>query len=154
MSLRTIPNLLAYYWFLRRRRKSRRFYKKVAIFKPDGLGDLVLALSAIRLLLRHFGDNNCVLIVCPLNAELARREFPTVEQVVLPGFDARMWRNWPMLRKLPVFEHGVEQFISLRHHRPFHQDVVVAAIPHKDSIGIPSVPALRAPTDRAPCRFQ
>src|SRR4030095_12192251 len=115
MRLGTVPNLLIYYLLLARRRRTQgRFYKRVGIFKPDSLGDLVLALGAIRRLVEHYGEENCVLVVCPLNAELAEREFPNVERVIVPGFDGRLWRTWSALRKLrnlPVFSQGVEQLI-------------------------------------------
>src|SRR5438552_3873027 len=58
---------------------------RVAIVKLDRLGDFVLALGAIKLLVRHFGPERCVLIVSSAAAALAQREFPDVERMILPA---------------------------------------------------------------------
>jgi len=157
MYLNTIPNcLFQEYLRLRRgwRRGPRDFYKKVGIFKPDGLGDFVLALGAIRRIVENYGEDNCVLITCPLAGELPRREFPNVEHVTLPGTNARLWRHWSRLSHMPLFARGVERLVCLRHHRPFHQDVVIDAIPHENSIGAPTSLALRDSRDWAPRRHR
>lgn len=57
---------------------------RVFIFKPDGIGDFVLATGAIRLLAREFGEENLILCVKSLLVPLARSQFPQATVLDLP----------------------------------------------------------------------
>jgi len=57
---------------------------RVFIFKPDGIGDFVLATGAIRLLSREFGEENLILCVKSLLVPLARSQFPQATVLDLP----------------------------------------------------------------------
>ena len=55
-------HLLFYLTHLRQRRPQGITFKKCAIFKPDNLGDMVLALGAIRYIAENIGEENCAII--------------------------------------------------------------------------------------------
>lgn len=57
---------------------------RVFIFKPDGIGDFVLATGAIHALAREFGEENLVVCVKSLLVPLARMQFPKATVVDLP----------------------------------------------------------------------
>ena len=57
---------------------------RVFIFKPDGIGDFVLATGAIHALAREFGEENLILCVKSLLVPLARMQFPRATVVDLP----------------------------------------------------------------------
>lgn len=57
---------------------------RIFIFKPDGIGDFVLATGAIRLLAREFGEKNLTLCVKSLLVPLARSQFPQATVLDLP----------------------------------------------------------------------
>jgi ADP-heptose:LPS heptosyltransferase len=61
---------------------QRRF--RAAIVKMDRLGDFVLALSAIRRVLEHHGEDQCLLIVSPQAEPIAAAEFPRTARLALP----------------------------------------------------------------------
>jgi ADP-heptose:LPS heptosyltransferase len=65
-----------------RRPAARHF--RVAVVKVDRLGDFVLALSAIREVLNHFGEDQGLLIVSPQVEPLAAAEFPRTARLALP----------------------------------------------------------------------
>lgn len=57
---------------------------RVFIFKPDGIGDFVLATGAIHALAREFGEKNLILCVKSLLVPLARMQFPQATVLDLP----------------------------------------------------------------------
>lgn len=65
----------------------------VVIFKPDDIGDFVIASGAIRLIAGHHGEENTTLVVKSTIAPLARREFPGAAVVELPWHPRRKGRN-------------------------------------------------------------
>lgn len=65
-------------------RDNPRHYRAV-IFKVDRLGDFVLAVSAIRMALEHYGEERCLLVVSPAADRLAAIEFPRTPRLVLPA---------------------------------------------------------------------
>lgn len=67
---------------------------RLAILKLDRLGDAVLALGAVRLLVREFGASETLLIVSTVAEPLFRREFPEVELLVMPPFCERFWPDF------------------------------------------------------------
>jgi ADP-heptose:LPS heptosyltransferase len=79
---------------------------RVFVFKPDGIGDFVLATGAIRLLAREFGEENLTLCVKTILAPLARDQFPRAEVLELPTASERKVLNlfvWNFLACLPLW---------------------------------------------------
>ncbi len=123
---------------MRQQRPTHSPADRVAIFKPDRLGDFVLAIGAIRRIVNSIGAHRCVLLISRFAREIAAREFPAVEAVEVPYLAWRLWETRRGLRgliDLPVFRTGVDRLICLRHHRFPHEDLVCAAIPTRMSVG-------------------
>lgn len=57
---------------------------KVLVFKPDEIGDFVLACGCLRLLADELGEENLTLVMKSEIAPLARREFPRAPVIELP----------------------------------------------------------------------
>ena len=72
--------------------RSRRY--RLAVLKLDRLGDAVLALGAVRCLVREFGEADTLLIVSPIAEPLFAAEFPDVERLVLPAFCTAFWPDY------------------------------------------------------------
>lgn len=66
----------------------RRF--RLAILKLDRLGDAVLALGAMRRLMKDHGEADTLLIVSPIAEGLLRSEFPRASFLVMPAFCERL----------------------------------------------------------------
>ncbi len=135
---RAIPNWWIYRRGIRQRRPTQPPPDRVAIFKPDRLGDFVLAIGAIRRIVNSVGSHRCLLLISRYAREIAAREFPAVEAVEVPYLSWRLWETRRRLRELidhPVFRSGVDRLICLRHHRFPHEDLVCAAVPTRVSIG-------------------
>lgn len=138
-----LANVPIYHASFPRRRVPDRPLHRVGIFKADGLGDFILAAGAIRTVLDHHGHENCVLITSPAARDYARHEFPRAALVVVKPFSGRLWRTRGVLRELaptPLFLEGVEELVSLRHHRYLHQDLILASIPCRRSYGLQNPP--------------
>lgn len=79
---------------------------RVYVFKPDGIGDFVLATGAIRLLALEFGEENLTLCVKTILVPLARDQFPRAEILELPTAAERKVINlflWNFLACLPLW---------------------------------------------------
>lgn len=79
---------------------------RIFVFKPDGIGDFVLATGAIRLLAREFGEENLTLCVKTILVPLARDQFPQAEVLELPTAAERKVLNlfvWNFLACLPLW---------------------------------------------------
>jgi ADP-heptose:LPS heptosyltransferase len=79
---------------------------RVFVFKPDGIGDFVLATGAIRLLAREYGEENLTICVKTILAPLARDQFPRAEVLELPTAAERKVINlflWNFLACLPLW---------------------------------------------------
>jgi ADP-heptose:LPS heptosyltransferase len=139
-------NVPLYHAQFKRRRQPTQPTHAIGIYKADALGDFILALGAIHTLVERYGIEHCVLITSPAAQEFARNQFPRIAQVVVPPFSGRLWRTWSHLRRLrstPLFQHGVDELICLRHHRYLHQDLLFNAIPSRKTYGL----------QRSPCGF-
>lgn len=135
---RAIPNWWIYRRGIRRRHPTPDHGDRVAIFKPDRLGDFVLALGAIHRIVDSVGAHQCILLISRFSREIAAREFPTVETVEVPYLSWRLWETRRGLRELvghPVFRSGVDRLVCLRHHRFPHEDLVCAALATRVSVG-------------------
>lgn len=83
--------------------------REVCLFALGMIGDAVLALSALRRLIEHHGQQNCVLVVTPAVHALIGREFPGVETVVLPGDASSLTRDI-----LPLWRRERKKFAAYR----------------------------------------
>jgi ADP-heptose:LPS heptosyltransferase len=138
MKLNAPAKWLLYRWLARRRRVSGQPCRPVGIYKADRLGDFVLASGAIQRIVEQEGAENCLLILAPYARELARRQFPELEQAIVEPWHSGLG---PMLRYLkehaeePLFRQGVGRLVCLRHNRLFQENVVCGSIPANETWG-------------------
>lgn len=99
-----------------------------AIFQVARIGDFVLSLSAIRLLLDAWGEENCRLIVADSTVGLAALEFPRTPRIVLPsaapalvGHIVPAW--WRHRRKFRGF--SAERVVCLTHQRDLYTEIAL-----------------------------
>jgi len=79
---------------------------RIFVFKPDGIGDFVLATGTLRLLAREFGEENLVICVKTILVPLAREQFPAATVLDLPTAATRKVLNlfvWNFLATLPLW---------------------------------------------------
>lgn len=79
---------------------------RVFVFKPDGIGDFVIASGAVRTLAAEYGEENLVICVKSLLVPLARSQFPKAEVIDLPVAAKRKVVNlfaWNLACSLPVW---------------------------------------------------
>jgi ADP-heptose:LPS heptosyltransferase len=105
-------------------------HKRFAIFKPDGIGDLVLSSRAIEEIITEHGPENVTMIVSRQVADLARFLFPSVEILgITPGHEA-----WPdRLRNLGALRAvlraaSYDEVLCLRHYRGLYESIILEAI--------------------------
>lgn len=106
----------------------------VVIFKPDEIGDFVIATGAMRLLAEKHGEENTTIVVKSELVSLARREFPGANIVGVPWQARRKGRNqafanirhcyptWKQLRGLRV-----DVSVCLRSARKYVQTLLFVA---------------------------
>ncbi|MEO6845972.1 MAG: glycosyltransferase family 9 protein [Chthoniobacterales bacterium] len=99
---------------------------KVFIFKPDGIGDFVLATGVIRKLADVYGEDQLMICVRSLVVPLAKAQFPKADILELPLLDKRKKLNLflaNLIRATPpwarMLTHRFECSISLRHMREY-----------------------------------
>lgn len=105
------------------------------IFKPDGIGDFVLATGAIRLLAREFGEENLILCVKSILVPLARSQFPRATVFDLPVAAKRRILNLflrNLLACLPLWWRvrttSVETTICLRSMRNYLETLIFLSV--------------------------
>ncbi len=79
---------------------------RVFVFKPDGIGDFVIATGALRTLATEYGEENLVVCVKSLLVPLAQSQFPRATIIDLPVAAKRKVINlfaWNLLCSLPVW---------------------------------------------------
>ena len=133
-----IPNAFLYPALMRRRTTARPG-GRAAIIKLGKLGDNVLALGAIRELVDHFGPEHCTLISTPYARDLMASVFPGLEVLTVTTNHSTLRKTLADLyrhRRHPVFREGVDDLVSLQHHRTLHDDVITSAIPARRSWGL------------------
>lgn len=82
------------------------FGMRVFVFKPDGIGDFVIATGALRTLAAEYGEENLIICVKTLLVPLARSQFPKSEIIDLPVAAKRKIVNlfaWNLACSLPVW---------------------------------------------------
>jgi ADP-heptose:LPS heptosyltransferase len=144
-------------WLLRKRHRPGGNPRwTLGIYKADRLGDFVLALGAIRRLVAAAGAQRSVLVITGSAAELAAREFPETDLVIVDpcrsGAGAaavEMWRR----RGEDLFGRGVRDLVCLRHHRNPAESVTCGGIPAATSWGVANSELLGAAARLATMRF-
>ncbi len=97
------------------------------IYKPDAIGDFVLATGAIREILKR-EDRPWVLITSPAVADFACEQFPGLEVVSMRGaYEEGLLRSWKRLASLRSFARGhrVDTLLCLRHTRNGFDQVIL-----------------------------
>ena len=109
-------------------RGRRRVYRLV-ILKLDRLGDGVLALGAVRLLIKESGGQGILLIVSSVAEALFRREFPEAELLVMPPFSGSFWPDFvkTMARHASKLRSiRADHLVCLRHQASDYLHAIVA----------------------------
>jgi ADP-heptose:LPS heptosyltransferase len=123
--------------------RRRRTAAKICIFKHDRLGDLILAVGAIRYLQQEYGPENCTLLVSTIAGSFARElfsgstiiELPPAHNDLLAGvlpalFNQRKWLSRVRFEKL----------ISLRHQRNVFHELLLSHIAADEFHAVANVP--------------
>jgi len=103
----------------------------VVLFKPDRIGDFVLATGIICHLAEYFHDKPLVLVTSTLVAPLARREFPDVRVIDIPlvgdAFRGGLLSGYNRsFNALSAINPGI--LISLRYHPTLYEDVLLSCL--------------------------
>ncbi len=133
-------NLLAWSMALYFWGKRPKQTKRVAIFKPDGIGDFVLSSEAIRRVVNFHGAVNVSLILPGQLYDMAADLFANVEILpIVPGH-----ANWkqkafglPMLRST-IQANAYDEVICLRHYRTRYEDTILRAFHAEKVILLPN----------------
>lgn len=102
--------------------------RRALLYKVDRLGDFVVALGALRTLVRHYGPDQCRLVVSSVAAPLAAAEFPGVARWELPPSAASVRRELVPLRArcAPSFAgETAADLVCLRHPANAFRDVTL-----------------------------
>jgi len=109
--------------------------KRCFVFKPDGIGDFILASGVFRLLAREFGEENLILAVLPVMGPVVRGQFPKATAVLLPLKTKREILNLFAANSLRCFfpwlkllRTRVEVSISLRNMRDYLQNFLYFSV--------------------------
>lgn len=104
---------------------------KACLYAVGRIGDFVLMLSALRLLIDHFGSAHTVLVLAHAARPLAAKEFPGVRCLTLPpegaGVMRDLWPTWRAHRAQFAKDH-FDCVISLRHQRTLYHEVTLSWI--------------------------
>jgi ADP-heptose:LPS heptosyltransferase len=162
---------------LRLSRVHRQY--ELCIFKPDGIGDLVLAQGAIKLLAEKLGEERILCVVSDRSLATARHLFPRIDCIEVPlDLPKTVWHKILALiiTNRALTSTSCDTLISLRHQRTKWQEltarwlrckVSIASIDHLlsekhtlfqesmvsnwDTI-VRHIPALFSSTEIEPCR--
>ena len=111
-------------WYVRAVCRSQGFIGQqreydLCVFKPDRVGDFILAISAIRRLIEEKGAERCLLLLNPLVRDLAEAEFPKTAKIYLPmSCGLRHVRTWRYWRRV-LSSISCDTLVCLRHQRSF-----------------------------------
>lgn len=113
---------------------------RVCLFKPDRIGDFVLALGTMRRLTEEHGEVNCEIVVLEPVAELARAEFPRARVVALPDVAvsrhllqaSACWLKW----RRPLSTVTADTVICLRHHRDLAEECALLWLNARHVLGL------------------
>jgi hypothetical protein len=110
---------------------------RACLYAVGRVGDFVLMLSALRLLIGHFGPEQTVLVVSRAALPLATLEFPGVACLTLPAEGASLLRDL-----VPAWWRERDQFaatwfeqrICLRHQRGLFYEMTLSWIPAEQDV--------------------
>jgi ADP-heptose:LPS heptosyltransferase len=128
----------------------------VCIFKPDRLGDFILASGAIRHLREVFGPGNCALIVADFTVELAEQLFGDSVIIGVPFAHNDLIRGVlpGLLKSRKVFRsYRFRQLFSLRHQRSIYQELLLSHLAVGQSVGIRNETDCLLSSDIGVCEF-
>lgn len=125
---------------------------KIAIFKPDRFGDLILASGAIQYFVRRYGPDSCALLVADFAVPLAEEWFPGVLVIGIPyahnnllqGVIPNLWKLRPVLAP-----YSFEKVICLRHQRSLYEELLLGRLPSRESFGLKNTVDYMLPIDVA-----
>jgi ADP-heptose:LPS heptosyltransferase len=104
--------------------------KRLAIFKPDGIGDFVLSSGAIRELIAKVEPDKVTLIVSFEVYELAVECFPEIEILpIAPGHSGYRDKisRLPQLRSVTSV-NCYDEVVCLRHYRTLYDNIILQAL--------------------------
>jgi len=112
-------------------RGPRLRHNRVCLFALGRIGDFILTLGALRLLIREFGPDNCVLVVPAGLVPIVRGEFPSTRYIPLlhdaSGLVKEMLPAW--WRERPKFSPDhFEYRICLSHQRGLYYELALSWI--------------------------
>ena len=115
---------------------------QVLVFKPDRIGDFILATGAIHLLCRELGPEAVTLAVSSMIQPLAVREFPRCRLLTVSQPPARvgdhwrqaLWAGWRSTRQLGSWGR-FDRLVNLRHHPTLFEDVLLRSVRAEHSFG-------------------
>ncbi len=123
---------------------------EIAIFKPDRLGDFILASGTIRHARETFGPEKCAIIVADFVVDLARQLFgdsliigvPFAHNDLLRGVVPALWKARPLLSGLHF-----NKVACLRHQRTIYEELLLGRMPGDESFGIQNSLDCMLPSD-------
>ena len=118
--------------------------RRACLYKVDRIGDFVLALGALRALIKFYGASECRLVVSSLAAPLAAAEFPDVSRWELPPDANGVWRDIRPLRREHAPLWGTENFeelVCLRHACSIYRDITLGWVDARRWQGLGERPA-------------
>jgi ADP-heptose:LPS heptosyltransferase len=111
----------------------------ILVFKPDRIGDFVLAAECIRRIRDRFSRVRCSVVVSEPMLSLAQRELDGVSLLALPAAHRsfflslfKAWR-WGRTHLGPV---EWDLMVNLRYNLTIREDLVLASVRAKDSCGV------------------
>lgn len=111
----------------------------ILIFKPDRIGDFVLAAECIRRIRDKFSPQRCAVVISGPMLSLAQRELSDVSFLPLPpaegSFFLSLFKAWQWGRK---HLGGIrwDTLVNLRYHLTLREDLVLSSVRANESYGV------------------
>ena len=117
---------------------TRQAVEGVILFKPDRIGDFVLATGVTRLCCDFVQSERVVLVVSSLLAPLARRELPAIQILAIPGgkedLRAGLVSGYLAARRA-LRSVNAAIVVSMRHHPTLYEDLLLESFCSGTSYG-------------------
>ena len=132
-------------------------HRKLAVFKPDGIGDFVLSSEAIHHLVKEYKPDDVSLIVANEVKDLAAIIFPRVQiHPIVPGhmtWQAKIQGLGAL--KSAVASATYDTIVCLRHYRTLYEDTILRAL-HGNRVVLLANQSAAAqdPDSRTPVNFK
>lgn len=126
--------------------------KRVAVYKPDGIGDFVLSAEALRILIDAHGSDNVALILSSELVALASEIFPGLQIVpIVPGHFSWLDKIQGLsLLKAAVQANTYDEVVCLRHYRTLYDDTILRALQARRVVLLTNQSPVSAQVDRIP----